>query len=525
MSSESQASAPIESSISSPSDERPTDSSAAANAQAGAESGDRPSERLRIGTQRDAQEEQPLELKPKPVMPVSTGAETPRDAKKYPPPNVRAQLSTEQEAELQAILAEGSAEDAMDSAAAPDELPPETKIKGRVLQVTGDAVIVDLGSNRQGLVPLKQFEVKGSGGSVAAEAVSASADEAVAPSPSEEAPAAHAPAEGTDIEVVVVSLNADEGTYELKLPTAAIDIGNWDEVQVGQTVEVSITSHNKGGLECKVSGIRAFMPMGQISVYRVENAEEYVGQKMTAVITEANRGKRNLILSHRAVMERDKAANREKLLAELAPGQTREGVVRSLRDFGVFVDLGGVDGMIHVSKLSWDRITHPKEVLSEGQQIKVKIDKIDQQTGKIALSYRESADNPWDSVEQDFPIASVARGKVSKIMDFGAFVRLKAGVEGLIHISELDHKRIHRVSDVLSEGQDVEVKVVSVDRGKQRIALSLKAMMAPPPKPEGGKKETEYADEPETRQPRQSFKGLKGGISTPTGGENFGLKW
>ncbi|MEO1498828.1 MAG: S1 RNA-binding domain-containing protein, partial [Planctomycetota bacterium] len=345
-----------------------------------------------------------------------------------------------------------------------------------------------------------------------------------AASESTDAPA-HAPEVGAEIDLVIIGLNADEGVYDVKLPRGAVDVGDWDEVEVGQTVEVSITGHNKGGLECKVSGIRAFMPMGQISLYRVENAEEYVGQKLTAVITEANRGKRNLILSHRAVMEREKAANREKLLAELAPGQMREGVVRSLRDFGAFVDLGGVDGLIHVSKMSWDRVSHPKEVLSEGQQVKVKIDKVDQATGKIGLSYRESATNPWDTAEQDFPVGSTAKGKVSKIMDFGAFVRLKAGVEGLIHISELDYKRVHRVTDVLSEGEDVETKVMSVDRGKQRIALSLKALKAAPPKPDRGKKEIDYPDEPEQKQPRKKFKGLKGGISSPSGGDQFGLKW
>lgn len=482
---------------------------------------DRPSERLRIGSARDGGAENTAELKPKPVNPVTEG-ETPRETKSYPPPNVRDQLSEEQEKELEAILAGSSVEEALASASAPDELAAETKLTGKVLQVTGDAVIVDLGENRQGVVPLKQFESKAPKGQPQP-AASEPAAETKADRP--QAAASNAPDIGAALEVVVIGLNQDEGSYDLKLPASAVDIGDWDEVEVGQTVEVVITGHNKGGLECKVSGIRAFMPMGQISLYRVENAEEYVGQKLTAVITEANKGKRNLILSHRAVMEREKAANREKLLAELAPGQMREGIVRSLRDFGAFVDLGGVDGLVHVSKLSWDRVSHPKEVLSEGQQIKVKIEKIDQSTGKIGLSYRESAENPWDSAEKDFAVGSTVKGKVSKIMDFGAFVRLKPGVEGLIHISELDYKRVHRVTDVLSEGQDVEAKVMSVDRGKQRIALSLKALAPPPPKPDRDKRETEYADEPEEKKPRRKFKGLKGGISSPSGGDQFGLKW
>ena len=243
-----------------------------------------------------------------------------------------------------------------------------------------------------------------------------------------------------------------------------MDIGNWDEVQEGQVVDVTITGANKGGLECQIAGIRGFIPMGQISIYRVENPEEFVGQRLTCVITEANRSRKNLVLSHRALMERERKEQKQKLLAELAPGQIREGTVRSLQDFGAFVDLGGVDGMIHVSQLSWDRVTHPKDVLTVGQAVKVKIEKINQETGKISLGYRELAANPWDEAEQKFPVGARVKGTVSKLMQFGAFVKLSPGVEGLIHISAMGHGGGQRCSDVVSEGQDVHVKVVSFDR-------------------------------------------------------------
>jgi small subunit ribosomal protein S1 len=389
--------------------------------------------------------------------------------------------------------------------------PPPRRPSSRPRRVHGDNVFVDLGNHREGVLPLHQFEPKGY---VAPEV----AEGETAPAPS------YAPAEGTELDVKVVRQSTDDGIYELTLPTAAVDIGNWDEVHEGQTVDVLITGHNKGGLECQVAGIRGFMPMGQISLYRVENADEYVGQKLTAVITEANRAKRNLILSHRALMERERLEKRDKLVSELAPGQVRDGVVRSLRDFGAFVDLGGIDGLIHVSKLSWERVAHPRDVLAEGQAVKVKVEKIDPTTGKIALSYREQAANPWDKAEQTYPIGGTARGKVSKVMEFGAFVRLEAGVEGLIHISELAHQRVHRTGDIVSEGQEVEAKVLSVDRSKQRIALSLKALQAPPQKAAPAHEEADHTPEPQ-RAPRKDFGNLKGGIGGPSGGEKFGLKW
>ena len=490
----------------------------------------KPSDRIRIGTQREGEAEKvEVDLKPNPVMKVSDNVESAKPGKSYPPPNVRQELSEEEQAEFDAIVGDAAVDAVLDSsaAAAPEELAADTKLKGKVASVTADSVILDLGSHRQGVVPLKQFEPKAS---PVAPAPAKPEEKPKGEAKPEEATTdkdtkSHAPEIGAELDVVVVRLNSDEGIYDLSLPTASVDVGNWDEVSVGQTVDITITGKNKGGLECTVSGIRGFMPMGQISVYRVENPEEYVGQKLTAVITEANRSKKNLILSHRAIMERERAAKRDQLLQELAPGQLRDGVVRSLRDFGAFVDLGGVDGMVHVSKLSWDRVNHPKDVLSEGQQIKVKVEKVDRETGKIALSYREAAANPWDTAEADYPVGSTVKGKVSKIMDFDGFVRLGPGVEGLIHISELDYKRVNRTADVLSEGQEVEAKVLSVDRSKQRIALSLKALKAAPVKEEKTADEDLSLPKDAPRKPRRKDKNLKGGIGGPSGGEQFGLKW
>ena len=447
--------------------------------------------------------EVPAPSEPAPAPPAAAAKPTPPAPKKqrqhYPPPNIRAQLTPDLEAEylaalgdvsLDTLIAEGSPADAV------AELVPETRIKGVVAKIHGDDVFIDLGGRNQGVVPFRQFEKT-------------------------------EPKPGDELDLMVVRFDAEEGLYELSLPTAAVDIGNWDEVSEGQIIEVTVTGANKGGLECQVAGIRGFIPMGQVSIYRVENPEELVGQRLACVVTEANRDRRNLVLSHRAVMERQRNEQREQLLAELAPGQLREGVVRSLKDFGAFVDLGGADGLIHISQLSWDRVKHPSEVVEVGQKVKVRIEKFDKDTGKISLSYREVGTSPWQNVESKYAVGARAKGAVSRLMDFGAFVKLEPGVEGLIHISELGHGRVFRARDVVSEGQEVEVKILSVDSEKQRISLSLKALLAAPERP--GDKKVEDEDLPlpagAPKAPPKRHAELKGGIGGPSGGAKFGLNW
>ena len=460
----------------------------------------RPSERLRIGSLRQSPAERP-QAKSAMAQEADEDAAPKAPAKthkNYPPPNVRSKLSPELEAELAAALGGESIDALLDNAAtveATTEIAAETRISGQIAKIHGDDVFVNLDSRNQGLLPMKQFGDK-------------------------------PPAEGAIVEVVVVRFNSEEGLYDISLPTAAVEIGNWEDVQLGQIVEVTVTGANKGGLECQIAGLRGFMPMGQISIYRAENPEDFVGQRLTAVVTEANRDRRNLVLSHRGVMERERGEQREKLLAELAPGQIREGIVRSLRDFGAFVDLGGIDGMVHVSQLSWDRVSHPSEVLHEGQKISVRVEKIDLETGKIGLSYRELAANPWNNVPGKYYVGARVNGTVTKIMDFGAFVKIEPGVEGLIHISELAHGRVFRTSDAVSQGQEVEVKVLSVDQENQRIGLSLKALLAQPEKGAPKVEDEDLLPVPDApKAPRKSAEHLKGGIGGPSGGDRFGLKW
>ena len=310
------------------------------------------------------------------------------------------------------------------------------------------------------------------------------------------------------------------------LPSAAAEVGDWGDLHEGMSVEAQVTGHNAGGLECEINHIRGFIPVSQIALYRVEDLAQFVGQRMTCLVTEANPARRNLVLSRRAVLEREKEEAREKLLQSLQPGQVHEGVVRKLMDFGAFVDIGGVDGLLHVSQLAWSRVNHPREVLHEGQQIRVKIEKIDHETGKIGFSYRDMLENPWTSAAAKFPPTAVVRGKVTKLMEFGAFVELEPGVEGLVHISELSHKRVWRASDIVHEGEEVEVLVLAVDAEAQRISLSMKALS----KPEPTKAEKEAGEAAQSALPAAAKcsirrnQPLQGGLGKASG-EQFGLKW
>jgi predicted RNA-binding protein with RPS1 domain len=419
----------------------------------------------------------------------------PVHVQKVAPPSTRGELSPDLEMEFLAALGNQPIDEiiAVGKTDAPvDELAPESRHKGRVISVHRDNVFVEIGPAHQGVVPLRTF--------------------ATPPEP------------GAILDMMISRFNAAEGLYELALPGAAIDVGDWSEVAEGMIVEARVTGHNKGGLECDVNRLRGFIPASQISMFRVEDLAQFVDQKLACVVTEANAEKRNLVLSHRAVLERERAEAKQKLMSELEVGQVREATVRSLQAFGAFVDLGGVDGLIHISQLSWDRIRHASEVLEVSQKVKVKIQKIDPQTGKIGLAFRDLAENPWTNAARDFPSRSRVRGTVSRLMEFGAFVRLAPGIEGLIHVSELSHKRVFRVADVLNEGQEVEVLVLSVDPEQQRISLSLKALearAADKTKSEEEPPEVETAPAPAKKRASP----LKGGTGGPATGERFGLKW
>jgi small subunit ribosomal protein S1 len=417
----------------------------------------------------------------------------------FPPPRLP-RITKELQDEIDAALGEFSVDELLgqkveQAADAGQQIELDSRCRGTVVKVHRDSVFFSLGADQEGVASLKQF--------------------------------AQPPEPGMVLEVVPTKFLHEDELYELVVPGASIEVGDWSDLSEGVVVEAVVTGSNKGGLECEVNRIRGFIPASQISDLRVEEFEQYVGQKLLCVVTEANPGRRNLVLSHRAVLEREKQANREKLLAELEVGQVREGTITRIQNFGAFVDLGGIDGLIHVSQLSWDRIKHPSEVVEVGQRVRVRVEKHDPTTGKIGLSYRDLLVNPWDAVESQYPVGSIVKGTVSKLMEFGAFVRLAPGVEGLVHISELAHRRVQRVNTVVSEGDVVDVKVLSVDRNAQKISLSIKAAQAATlAKSEDEQPEEEDAAEaarPSTVRPQKAP--LKGGLNRGTGGEAFGLKW
>ncbi len=413
------------------------------------------------------------------------------------PPRIE-KVTDDLQAEIDAALGGVSLDDLMGvsspTKAKSQEPQVEKRYRATVVKIHRDDVFFSLADHYEGVASVRQFD--------------------------------KLPEVGDSAEVVVRRHNADEGLYELSVPGASMDVQDWSDITPGMVVEAKITAHNSGGLECEVNGIRGFIPVSQIAVYRVEDMEQFVGEKFNCVISEANEARGNLVLSRRAVLEREREQAKTEKLQSLSVGQTHEGIVRSLRDFGAFVDIGGVDGLIHISKLSWDRIKHPSEVLEEGQKVKVKIDRFDEDTGKIGLSYRDLVgEHPWESAATRFPEQTITTGVVSKIMDFGAFIRLAPGVEGLAHISELAHHRVAKVSSVVQEGEEVTVKVLSIDPEAQRMSLSIKAAQAAPASASPSDSD-EAADEPPRESVVKKFQGnLRGGTDRTSGGEHFGLNW
>jgi small subunit ribosomal protein S1 len=208
-------------------------------------------------------------------------------------------------------------------------------------------------------------------------------------------------------------------------------------------------------------------------------------------------------------LEKEREENREKLWAQLAEGQVYDGIVRSLKDFGAFVDLGGVDGLLHVSEMSWQRVSDVSKFVQVGQKIKVVVLKIDPEKRKVSLGMKQLTESPWDTADEKYPYGTIVNGKVTRIMDFGAFVELEPGIEGLIHISELSPARVRRVIDVVKAGQDTQVMVLSVDKAQRRVALSLKAALPKEPEPAAEAEEEEVV---EVKPPRPRTTPLRGGI-------------
>jgi len=287
---------------------------------------------------------------------------------------------------------------------------------------------------------------------------------------------------GDEIEVFVVRVNDQEGTCQLskkKLDGIKVwdDMAAWCEEKV--TVEGTVTEENKGGLVVTVKGIRVFVPASQSGIAKGGDMAGLVGTTAQLKITEVNRARRRVIGSIRAVTSETRKAAQEKLWAEIEVGAKFHGTVKSLTSYGAFVDIGGVDGMVHVSELSWNRIKNPAEVVKVGDEIDVYVISFDAEKRKISLGYKTAEMNPWNQFMTAYNVGDVVTAKIVKLMTFGAFAEILPGVDGLIHISQIADKRIGKPEDVLAEGQEVQVKITDVDAENKRISLSIRALLEP----------------------------------------------
>ena len=330
------------------------------------------------------------------------------------------------------------------------------KVLGIVTGIGNTEVQVDLGTKHAGYIPYDEV----------------SADPSVKPEDILKV--------GDEIEVFVVRVNDQEGTVQLskkKLDGLKVwdDMAAWAEEKT--TIEGTITEENKGGLVCTVKGIRVFIPASQSGIAKGGDMAGMVGKTVQLKITEVNRARRRVIGSIRAVASEQRKAAQEQIWNEIENGKKYHGTVKSLTSYGAFVDIGGVDGMVHVSELSWNRIKTPAEVVKVGDEIDVYVISFDPEKHKISLGYKTAEMNPWNQFMTNYQIGDVVDAKVVKLMTFGAFAEILPGVDGLIHISQIADRRIGKPEDVLSEGQDVKVKITDVDAENKRISLSIRALL------------------------------------------------
>ena len=330
------------------------------------------------------------------------------------------------------------------------------KVIGTVTGIGNTEIQVDLGTKHAGYIPYDEV----------------SADPSVKPED-----ILHV---GDEIEVFVVRVNDQEGTVQLskkKLDGMKIwdDMGTWAEEKT--TVEGVITEENKGGLVATDKGIRVFIPASQSGVAKGGDMAGQVGKAVKLKITEVNRARRRVIGSIRAVNSEERKANQAKLWEEIAEGKQYHGTVKSLTSYGAFVDIGGVDGMVHVSELSWNRIKNPAEVVKVGDEIDVYVISFDPEKKKISLGYKTAEMNPWNQFMTKYSVGDVATAKIVKLMTFGAFAEIIPGIDGLIHISQIADRRIAKPEDVLAEGQEVQVKITDVNAETKRISLSIRALL------------------------------------------------
>ena len=336
------------------------------------------------------------------------------------------------------------------------------KVSGVVVAITPTEVSIDLGTKYSAFIPTTEFTEDGA----------VKLEDAV-----------HV---GDTVEAMVVRVNDVEGTAQLSKKRMDA-VKNWADIEAAQeagtVVEGTVTEENKGGVVVSVKGIRVFVPASQSGLPKDTPMTQLVKQKVRLKITEVNRGRRRVVGSIRAVLQRERREKAEAVWNEIEVGKVYHGVVKSLTSYGAFVDIGGIDGMVHVSELSWSRIRNPAEVVSVGDELDVYVIGFDKEAKRISLGYKKAEDNPWTKFVNTYKVGDIAQVKVVKLMPFGAFAEVMPGVDGLIHISQIANRRIGKPDEVLSVGDVVDVKITAIDTEKQKISLSIRALSEPEPAP------------------------------------------
>ena len=327
-------------------------------------------------------------------------------------------------------------------------------VEGTVMGVTHDDVIVDVGFKSEGIIPIHEF------------------------------PAPVNVQVGEKIAVYLDAIENNDGQLVLSKQKADF-MRVWDNIKEahdsGQTVDGKVMRRIKGGMVIDLFGVDAFLPGSQIALRQVPDFDALLGTTMELKIIKINKSRRNIVVSRRVVLEREREKMRDQLLKEIEPGQVRKGIIKNITDFGVFIDLGGVDGLLHITDMSWGRINHPSEVVQLQQDIDVKILDFDKSSSRISLGLKQLTPYPWEKVDEKFPVGSRLTGRVVSITDYGAFIELEKGIEGLIHISEMSWtQHIKHPSKLLNSGDSVEAIVLSVDKENEKISLGLKQLEPDP---------------------------------------------
>lgn len=390
--------------------------------------------------------------------------------------------------------AEGAAPDLREGESL--SLNPGDIIKGTVVRVEDKQVLVDIGYKSEGIIPISEMSRKR------------------VENPSELFSV------GDEIEVMVQKVENDEGNVILSKRKADQE-RTWQRIEsalaTGEVIEGTVTEVVKGGVSVDV-GVRGFIPASHVALRPVRDLTPLVGTQMRLKVLEADRSKRNVVLSARQVIEEDMARAKEEAFATLKEGDIVDGLVKRVVDFGAFVDIGnGVEGLLHVSDMSWGRGKNPRDIVSPGDKIKVKVLNVDKERERISLGLKQTLPDPWETVEQKYPVGAVVKGKVTKLADFGAFVELEDGVEGLVHISQLADRHVAKPSEVVEPGQEVEVKVVGLRPEERRISLSMREAQGRTKKEKGPEAKSGAREERTKHQESQAPQG-------PTLGDVFGEK-